>query len=147
MKPDVARVREVAAVRLLAKTGPALSGYEQSSVMLLATLLGSVREEFDRAAARRVGENSALRALLGEADGVVQDAELSARLAEAAAGEEGALEVSALEAANSTLRQLLIELHAHIEELDTPEARVLEAAIWHELGESTERRRLALGPF
>lgn len=132
---------------LLGRTGPALSGYDQSSVMLLATMLGSVREEFDRAAARRVAENAALRMLFAEAASIVEQGDLGQRLREAAAEEDRDLTVPALEAANVRLRQLLIELHAHVEGLGSEAARVLEAAIWRELAESTERRKLALGPF
>jgi hypothetical protein len=147
LKPDVGRFLEVAMAHLLGRTVPALSGYDQSSVMLLATLLGSVREEFERAAARRVAENRELRRLFAEAVSCVEDAGLEARLREAAAKEDVDLAVSALEAANAGLRELLIELHAHVEELGSEAARGVEAAIWRELQESTERRRLGLGPF
>ena len=52
-----------------------------------------------------------------------------------------------LESANGALRGLLIELHAHIEELASPEAGRIEASIWRELAASTERRKLSLGPY
>ena len=52
MKPDPQRLIEVAAAHLLVRTAPALQGYEQSSVGLLAMLLLAVREEYDRAAAQ-----------------------------------------------------------------------------------------------
>ncbi len=55
--------------------------------------------------------------------------------------------VSDLERSNAELRSLLIELHAHVETLEAPEARRIEAAIWRELVTSTERRALAIGPF
>jgi hypothetical protein len=147
VKPEIGRFLEVASGHLLGKTGPALSGYGQSSVLLLATMLGSVREEFERAAARRVSENAALRSIFAKGASVVQDGDLAKRLEDAAAGEDRDLLVSALESANAELRELLIALHAHVEELDTSAARSLEAEIWRELRESTERRRLALGPF
>ena len=147
MKPEVGRFLEVAMGHLLGRVGPALSGYDQSSVMLLATMLGSVREEFDRAAARRVVENEALRALFAEAAPVVEQEGLGERLREAAAEEDRDLAVPALEAANVRLRELLIELHVHVEGLHSEAARALESAIWRELAASTERRKLALGPF
>ena len=148
MKPDVDRFLEVAAAHLMMKTAPALgTGYEQASAMGLGALLLAAREENDRAAARRVEENAALRALFGEAEGVVQNAQLRTRLSEAASSHEESLLVSELEAANGVLRALLIELHAHVEELEGPEASRIEVAIWHELTLSTERRKLSLGPF
>ena len=148
MKPDVDRFLEVAAAHLMMKIAPALgAGYEQANAMGLGALLMAVREENDRAAARRAEENTALRALFGEAESVVQDAQLRTRLSGAASSSEGSLLVSELEAANSTLRGLLIELQAHVEELEGPDARSIEAAIWRELALSTERRKLSLGLF
>jgi hypothetical protein len=88
-----------------------------------------------------------LRALFRDALSGVGDAGLRVRLAEAADGTEAGFRVSELEAANARLRGLLIELHAHVESLDSPEARRIESAIWRELQASTERRRLALDSF
>jgi hypothetical protein len=148
VKPDVDRFLEVAAAHLMMKVAPALSaGYEQANAMGLGALLMAVREENERAVARRVEENAALRALFGEAESVVRDSQLRARLSAAVTCGEGSLLVSELEAANSTLRALLILLHAHVEELAGSEARDVEASIWRELVLSTERRKLSLGPF
>jgi hypothetical protein len=78
---------------------------------------------------------------------VVANAELADRLAAAAGAEDAGLSVSELEQGNVALRGLLIELHSHLEELDSPESRRLEQEIWRELVASTERRRLAIGIF
>jgi hypothetical protein len=110
-------------------------------------LLGIVREEWDRAAARRVQENAALRALFRDALPVVSDTDLRRKLAAAADSADASLLVSELDAGNDALRALLIELHAHVETLETPGARALEDAIWRELVASTERRKLSLAPF
>ena len=75
------------------------------------------------------------------------DAALGARLRAAAEGADADLRVTALERANQALRGLLVELHAQLETLSSPEARRLEAAIWEELRRSTERRALPLAPF
>jgi hypothetical protein len=148
VKPDVDRLLEVAAAHLMVKTAPALGhGYEQSSAMALAAMLMTAREENDRGAARRVEENEALRSLFAEAESVVQDDPLRARLSGAAESRDDSLLLSDLDAGNARLRGLLIELHAHVEDLDSPPARRLEAAIWCELAASTERRKLALAPF
>jgi hypothetical protein len=110
-------------------------------------MLISVGEEFERAAARRSEENRALRGLFARAAPGVTEPGLRERLERAAAGEETSLRVSDLERANGELRALLIELHVHVEELDSPAARQIESAIWQELAASTERRKLMMGPF
>lgn len=147
MKPDPSHVLERVMQSLLAEIAPAVQpAYRQASVAMHAMLLGSVREEFDRAAARRAEENAALRALFADAAATLGDAGLRERLASAARTADASLRVPDLDAANLALRALLIELHAHVETLAGPEARRLEAAIWRELAASTERRKLALGP-
>lgn len=148
MKPDPARFLGVAATHLMTQTAPALGpGYEQSNANVLALMLLAVGEELERAAARRVEENGELRRIFAEAVSVVEDARLRDRLEASAASTEESLAVSALETANAALRALLVELHAHVETLDSPEARRVEAAIWSELVASTERRKLGMGPF
>ncbi len=148
MKPDLARFIGVAAGHLMTQTASAIgTSYEQANVTALGAMLISVGEEFERAAARRSEENHALRGLFEQAAPVVTDSGLRERLERAAAGEETSLRVSDLERANAELRALLIELHVHVEELDSPAARQIESAIWQELVASTERRKLMMGPF
>ena len=146
MKPDPGRFLEVAAAHLLQKTAPAVdSGYERASLAIMAGMLGSVRLELERGAARRVEENRELRRIFARASRVVADAGLRDRLEAAGASEPSSLLVSALERENDELRALLIELHGHVEELDSPDAREIERAIWSELVASTERRQLGRG--
>jgi FKBP-type peptidyl-prolyl cis-trans isomerase (trigger factor) len=148
MRPEPGRFLGVAAGHLMAKTAGALApGYEQSSVSVIGLMLTQLAEEFERAAARRIEENRALRRIFADAVDVVADDDLRAKLAEAARGEDANFAVSALEQGNCALRSLLIELHVHVEELDSEAARSLEAEIWHELVASTERRKLGIGPF
>ena len=148
MKPDIDRFLEVATLHLMTQIAPALgTGYAQSNVNIMAMMLMAVREEFERAAARRVEENRALRHLFAEATPAVRDAELRQRLETAAQDEDTSFTVSDLERSNCVLRGLLIELHTHVEELDSPAARRIEADIWRELAASTERRRLMMGAF
>jgi hypothetical protein len=132
----------------MGKIGPALGdGYDQSNASVLGVMLLCVREEFERAAARRVEENEALRKLFDAARPVVADEDLRNRLAAAVASRDESLAVSELEGSNAALRGLLIDLHSHVEELDDPQARRIEDLIWRELATSTERRRLSIGPF
>ena len=148
MTPDLGRFLEVVSAHLLQRTAPALeAGYEQSSVMTLAILLGVAREEVDRAAARRFEENAALREFFREWQRVVEKEELRSRIISASGGSDPSLRVPDLEKSNATLRALLIEMHAQIEEQEGDEARACEDALWRELALSTERRRLSLGPF
>ena len=148
MKPGVDKVLEVLAGSLMIEVAPHVSpSYRQSSVGVSAILLTMIREEWDRAASRRAEENAALRALFRGAAPVVTDTELRRRLEAAAACADPSLRISELDAANDALRALLIELHAHVEELASPEAERIDAAIWRELVTSTERRKFALAPF
>jgi hypothetical protein len=148
VKPDPARLLEVAGAHLMSKTAAALEpGYQQSEVMILGVMMSAVREELERAASRRVEENREMRRIFAGAAPVVADGDLRSRLEAAAASEDTSFRVSDLEAANCELRALLIDLHAHVEEVDSPEARRVEEAIWAELVASTERRKLSIGPF
>jgi len=132
---------------LLVEIAPAVQpAYRKASVTVHGMILFAVREEIDRAAARRVDENRALRALFAEAAPAVADAALKSRLAAAASETDASLLVPALDESNRALRALLIELHAHVETLRGDAARALEAKIWRELAASTERRKLSLGP-
>ena len=148
MKPDLDRFLAVAAAHLMTRTAPALpAGYEQSSAAALGAMLIALGEEVERAAGRRADENRVLRDLFASAAPALADQDLAARLREVSAGSDPGLAISELEPANAALRTLLIELHAHVETLDTPAAREVEAAIWAELRASTERRKLAMAPF
>ena len=148
MKPDVPKLLEVLSARLLFDVAPNVQpSYRQQSVGLTGILLTMVKEETERAAARRVEENAALRALFGRAATQLGDGELKRKLAEAAASRDPSLLLTELERANAELRALLIELHAQVEEQSAPWARALDAEIWRELAVSTERRRLSLAPF
>jgi hypothetical protein len=148
VKPDVPVALQKLSLSLLLEMGPAIAvDYLQRGAGIAAMMLQMAAEEFERAAARRVEENAALRALFRDAAAAVADAALGARLRAAAEGTDADLRVSALERANQALRGLLVELHAHLETLGSPEARRLEAAIWAELRRSTERRAMPLAPF
>lgn len=149
MKPEVDRTLRLLAQSLMLELGPALgSDYASKSALLSALLLSSAAEEWDRAAERRVEENHALRELFRDATARgVEDAALHRRLDAAARGSDASLRLSELERANAELRSLLVELHAHVEELATPAAREIESRIWNELRRSTERRRLSMQPF
>lgn len=148
MKPTVDAVLPLLAQSLMLEWAPRLpDDYAQKSAGLAALLLQYAAESFEVAAAERAEENAAMRAIFAEAAPAVDDAELRARLERSAEAGEPSLRVSALQAANEALRALLVELHAHVEAHEGEGARRVEAAIWRELGRSTERRKRSLDPF
>jgi hypothetical protein len=148
MKPDAPKLLEIIAGKLLFEIAPSVQpSYRQSSVGLTGMLLTMVKEEWDRAAARRVEENEVMRALFGRAAPNVADTALRGRLEAAARERDASLLVSKLDASNDSLRALLIDLHAYVEEQDAPWARAVDGEIWRELVASTERRKFSLSPF
>ena len=107
MKPDLARFFEILAAHLMTRTAPAVgAGYEQSSLMIAGLMLTTVSEEVERAAARRVEENTALRQLFSDAAPVVTDLTLRGRVESAALETDDDLRISVLEAGNARLRAL-----------------------------------------
>jgi hypothetical protein len=148
MKPDVDLTLQLIAASLMTEMAPKIADdYTQRNGMLTAMLLQIAAEEWDRAAARRVEENDAMRQLFAEAAAEVRDPDLRARLETASRADEESLRIADLDRSNATLRALLIELHAHLEEIDSEAARRIESEIWRELRISTERRAVSVAPF
>jgi hypothetical protein len=148
MKPDVEVTLGLIAASLLLEIAPKISDdYTQRNCALTAMLLQIAAEEWDRAAARRVEENGEMRRIFTEAAAEIEDADLRARLESASRERDESLRIADLNRANDGLRALLIELHAHVEEIDSEPARRIEAAIWRELRVSTERRAVSVAPF
>jgi hypothetical protein len=148
VKPDVPIALQKLSMTLLVEIAPQVGvEYLQRNSALAAIMLQMAAEEFDRAAARLVEENGAMRALFGNAAPGVTDGALRARLEAAANGTDPDLRVSALERGNRELRALLIELHAHVEDRSDSVSKRIDAAIWAELKRSTERRAFPLSPF
>jgi hypothetical protein len=148
LKPDVHVFLETMAAKLMFEMAPQMQPpFLQGTISVVGLMLSMLREEWDRAAQRRVEENEALRALFRRAAPHIGGEDLRRRLLAAAASREASLRISDLDAANDALRRLLIELQAHVEERPGAEARRLEAEIWQELVASTERRRFSIAPF
>lgn len=148
MKPDVHVVLGGFAGTLLMEMMPQLAtDYAQKTTGLVGALLAAAAEEWEKAADWRAEESRALRRLFADAAAVVDDETLRARLREEAGRSLESLRLSALEAENTRLRALLIDLHAAVEALDSPDARRIDSAIWEELRLSTERRKLSFQPF
>ena len=148
MRPEIPNVFATFAADLVMRVAPAISpAYHQGTIVMIATMLAIAAEEWDRGASWRALENKRLRELFREASPIVQDADLSRKLAALIETRDDDLRISALTANNSALRAALIELHRHVESLESAKARRVEAAIWKELLASTERRRLSTAQF
>lgn len=145
MKPAIDHVLRTAAAQLLMQIAPQVSDeHARTTTAMIAAMLGTAADEFERAADVAHAENQDFRALFRAAAGRIDDPDLAQRLREAGAGADASLRVSALNRANDALRRLLIELQAHVEELPGEQARGLEAQIWAALRRSAEGR---LHPF
>jgi len=136
------------AMDLIERVIPAIGpSYHQGTVGMIATLLAIVSEEWDRAASRRIEENNRLREMFKQAAPAINDPALRSRIFQLAKTADHDFHITALENNNCALRAALIALHAHVETQTSTEARKVEAAIWHELAKSTERRRLMSAQF
>ena len=143
MKPEADQILNTSALQLLTTIVPVLpSAYPQGTASLIAILSIMVSQEYERGAAIRVGENNEMRSLFEELAPATADVSLRQRLLTAARTEDTDLNISSLNAANHTLRQLLIELQAHIENRDGKAAREAERRIWHVLKASADRRMI-----
>lgn len=164
MTPDPQSLLMRVAELLASELDPAsLKSYGQQQLFRAGGLLQVVADEFDRAVAWRVEENTALRSLFLAASARLADegqtnggqtnegqagAALAARLREAADSQDNDLRVSALDAANQSLRALLVELQAYCESgAQKNDLRDLDDNIWLELRRGTERRKTPLDRF
>lgn len=145
MKPDVPVVLAAFAEILQGELSVQLGGsYAGQQVLRGASLMPSFAIEFDRAAARRVEENKALRALFELAAPQVDEPELKQALRQAAESQDSDLRITALQQGNDLLRALLIRLQGWAENGEPGRTQPVLDAIWLELKRSTERRALPL---
>lgn len=114
------------------------------SVIALISFMGA--QEAEKGVAVAVAENRRLRALFAHV-APLWDVRLGGRLAAAAKSEDGDLRVSVLDAANASLREVLIALHEAVEADASAEARALDAEIIGLYGEMARARRLDLPPM
>jgi hypothetical protein len=145
MRPTCQNILNSVGMNLITRYLPkASSDSEKADFILKAFLLGAVAEESERAAHRRVEENEALRKLFSESIPIVQDSDLKSRLASASKTKDTDWHISVLDKTNNHLLELLIELHAHIEELDDEGSRRFLKKIWEALKDYCKRREFKL---
>lgn len=142
MKPSINEMLERISVTLLTEIGPAQSSeYMSKNLNTMAFLILNAAKEYDQAADIRFQENARMRKIFLEAAEAVEDKNLRERMRAAANTQDTSLSIKALDAANDELNELLVELHAYVEEAETPWAADLLQSIWSYLEESTSRRR------
>lgn len=143
MKPDVSMAAHELARRLREDLLPELAGFHANVAAMGAAMLEMIGDEWDGAAARLVAENRAIRALFGHAGALLDDKDLT----QASQGEDKDLRISALTAANDTLRARLTDVQAHVEHADRKELASLETAIWDVLRDSVASRQIRSANF
>ena len=141
MIPQMDIILKTVGMNLLTKYVPKLDlDNERAEMALMAFLMGTVSEEFDRAAHRRIEENMALRKLFIKSLPVVKDENLRNKLHKASEEVETDWRISSLNKANNDMIELFIELHCHIEIVGDEETKSLEKDIWEELKNFSKRR-------
>ncbi|MFO7963422.1 MAG: hypothetical protein R6U50_05825 [Desulfobacterales bacterium] len=141
MRPQCDYILRTLGTVLATKFMPSLEAdHARAEMGLTALILGVISEEFERVAHRRIEENREMRNIFQEAIPVVQDEHLKNELIVATEKTEVDFHISALDHLNCELQKVLIHLHAHIEDVNGPEARTIEEAIWEELEKQVQRR-------
>ena len=107
--------------------------FAADATRMAQSLLNIVRLARDDEVAIRVEENCRIRDIFGQAAPVLGDGALGNRIAEAAQSRDPGLRISELDTETGRLRDLLVELHAYVEELTSDQARALDQAIWRAL--------------
>ncbi len=97
------------------------------------SLLAILRLSREDEVALKVLENQRLRAIFAEATGLSGDPDLSRRLRDAASSRDPGLRIAELDAETGRLRNLLVELHAHVDARDDDAAKRIGQAIWRAL--------------
>jgi hypothetical protein len=145
MRPQGDHILRAVATTMATKYLPQVaSDHGKSDFGLLALLMGVVSEEFERAAHRRIEENSAIRKIFKDALPVLKDEGLKKRVKEASEKTEDDYRISALDKLNCDLQEVLIDLHANIETIEGEDARRIEEQIWVELENWTKRREFMI---
>lgn len=141
MRPRADHILQSLGMRMLMKHIPLIQDqHAQAEIGLTATMMRIVSEEFERAAHRRIEENGELRKIFSEAVTIVNDEDLKNRLKAASEKEASDYKVSTLDKLNHELLEVLIDLHAHVEDLEGEDAGKIKTAIWESLEKGVKRR-------
>ncbi len=141
MKLTHAQVLEGVIEALRDQIAPGLDdAFAKEAARMAGSLIAIAGRAGEDAAAIRVEELAAMRAIFAEAAAVVEDAGLAGHLREAALKREPGLRLGQLDAELGRQRLLLVELHAWLEGSDRPEARRLDQAIWRAIRDAEMAR-------
>jgi hypothetical protein len=124
-------VAELLRTRITPEVG---DNYLANMARMATSVLNISANWADDAAALRVQENAAIRALLGEVAGIA-GGELAVRLGEAARSADPGLRISELDGENHRLRLLLVEAQAWLEVQPDDAAKAMSRRIWRLLEE------------
>ncbi len=131
MKLTSATVLEGVIEALRDQIAPGLDdAFAREAARMAGSLIAIAGRAGEDAAAIRVEENARMRAIFGEAAGIVGDASLAMKLKQAAGSSDPGLRLSELDAETGRLRAILVELHGWIESAEGADARRLDHAIW-----------------
>lgn len=129
---------------MLMEIAPNLNAtYSTGSASVVGLLMYCAGIEYERGADVRVKENEAFRAIFRDATPHLTG-DLQNRIGSAGHGTDDVLTISALNVTNDALRELLIELHSHVEEVGDSWARDIEHAILKALSDSGQMRKIEL---
>ncbi|MDX1580828.1 MAG: hypothetical protein R3360_04300 [Alphaproteobacteria bacterium] len=118
--------------------------YEGNTQALMGLIMLLTAQEYDRAADIRVKENERMRALFADLAPRLEDASLKTRVEEAAALEDEKFTITALNRTGHRLKDVLIDLHSHIEQQGADWAKEADARIWSLMEQSVKSRTLIL---
>lgn len=121
--------------------------YYSAQLIFMSRLLLGAAESWDGAASGLVEENQALRAIFRDALPLIDDEGLAGRVDAAIMSKDDDLRISVLQASNERMRDMLTELHAFVEQIDSDRGRRANEAIWRELRASVIRRRRSSDMF
>lgn len=110
---------------------PALTdSFAAEGARLAGLVLAIATNGIDDAAAIRIAENAAIQALFRDAAGTVADGGLAERLEAAGSAEGSGYKLSELDADNSQLRGLLVDMHVAVEDQAGDRGRAIDRRIW-----------------
>jgi hypothetical protein len=133
LRPDT--VLEGVAETLRDKIAPKLDDpFAANDLRMAQTLLAIVRLSREDEVALKVEENHRMREIFTDAACAVGDLGLAERLAKAGKSQDPGLRISELDDETRRLRELLVELHSHVDAReDDEDAKRIGQAIWRTL--------------
>ena len=116
--------------------------YTRGTTQVVGSLLLLAAREYEEGADMLVWENKEIRKLLGEGAALMNEAEASTRMEQAARTLDESFLISTLEKNNDALKRMLIELHSAVEHRGDDASQKMNEAIWKFLRESAEKHRI-----